>query len=263
MIDLRKVKVSAFVFVFLLAIVPVDMALSGAGSRDSTQKPANKQPQRDPKFVETSAYQTRQIEGWTVHINRILLNEKSELGEKALRLLRSKLQDIRRTVPAQAVKELVKVPIWLGVNDGHPRCAAYHPSFDWLRNNGFNTDKAKSVEISNAQLFLNWSTVQPAMVLHELAHAYHDQVLGWQHEKVKKAYQAAVKSGSYDSVLHYSGRVKKAYAMSNAKEYFAEATEAYFSTNDFYPFVRPELREHDPQMTKVLEGVWKVKAPGK
>ena len=261
MIDLRKVKM--LVFVFALAIVPIDVALSGADSKDRVQKPAQKQPQRDPKFVETSAYQTRQIEGWTVHVNRILLDEKSELGEKALRLLRSKLQDIRRVVPAQAVKELVKVPIWLGVNDGHPRCAAYHPSYDWLRNNGFNTDKAKSVEISNAQLFLNWSTVQPAMVLHELAHAYHDQVLGWQHEKVRKAYQAAVKSGSYDSVLHYSGRVKKAYAMSNAKEYFAEATEAYFSTNDFYPFVRPELRQHDPQMMKVLDEVWKVKAQGK
>jgi hypothetical protein len=261
MIDLRKMKILAVAFVFLLAIVSVDIALSGTGSQDSKQK--HKFSQKDPKFVETSAYQTRQVEGWTVHVNRILLNEKSELGEKALRLLRSKLQDIRRAVPAQAVKELVKVPIWLGDNDGHPRCAAYHPSHDWLRNNGFNTDKARSVEISNAQLFLNWSTVQPAMVLHELAHAYHHQVLNWQHEKVRKAYQAAVKSGSYDSVLHYSGRVKKAYAMSNAKEYFAEATEAYFSTNDFYPFVRPELREHDPQMLKVLEEVWKVNAPSK
>ncbi|MCK4959788.1 MAG: hypothetical protein KAT00_10310, partial [Planctomycetes bacterium] len=105
MIDLRKVQI--LVFVFALAIVPIDMALSGADSKDSTQKPAGKEPKKDPKFVETSAYQTRQIEGWTVHVNRILLDERSELGEKALRLLRSKLQDIRRVVPAQAVKELV------------------------------------------------------------------------------------------------------------------------------------------------------------
>ena len=29
-------------------------------------------------------------------------------------------------------------------------------------------------------------------------------------------------------------------------EYFAEASEAYFGTNDFFPFVRIELRRHDP-----------------
>jgi hypothetical protein len=57
-------------------------------------------------------------------------------------------------------------------------------------------------------------------------------------------------------VLDYAGRRRKAYAASNVEEYFAEATEAFFGTNDFYPFVRPELREHDPELFRVLERIW-------
>ena len=36
------------------------------------------------------------------------------------------------------------------------------------------------------------------------------------------------------------------------------ATEAFFGQNDFYPFVKAELREHDPEITRVLTEVWGV-----
>jgi len=39
-------------------------------------------------------------------------------------------------------------------------------------------------------------------------------------------------------------------------EYFAESTEAFFGTNDFYPFIRPELREFDPEMFNLLTKLW-------
>ena len=47
--------------------------------------------------------------------------------------------------------------------------------------------------------------------------------------------------------------------MTDQKEYFAECTEAFFGTNDHYPFVRAELKEHDPQMYAVVKEVWGVK----
>ena len=47
---------------------------------------------------------------------------------------------------------------------------------------------------------------------------------------------------------------EKAYALTSATEYFAESTEAFFGTNDFYPFVRPELKEHDKEMCGSLAG---------
>ena len=33
-------------------------------------------------------------------------------------------------------------------------------------------------------------------------------------------------------------------------------SEAYFGTNDFFPFVRAEIRQHDPQMYEVLQKSW-------
>jgi hypothetical protein len=49
--------------------------------------------------------------------------------------------------------------------------------------------------------------------------------------------------------------------MNNIEEYFAESTEAFFGTNDFYPFVRAELKEFDPRMEAVLRKAWGVDKP--
>ena len=59
-----------------------------------------------------------------------------------------------------------------------------------------------------------------------------------------------------DKLCLYTGRKVRHYALSNHKEYFAESTEAYFGVNDFYPFVRAELKEHDRPMFDLLEKIW-------
>ncbi len=208
------------------------------------------------RLVPTEAYETRTIEGWTVRVNRALLKEQAELGGRALRLLETKLFEIRRVVPPTACARLQRVPIWLGVDDGSAPCAEYHPSREWLRDNGYNPDKAKGVEIGNASRFLEWSIQQPAMILHELAHAYHDQVLGFDHAGIRQAFRAATEAKRYEAVLRINGKTERAYALTNDREYFAEATEAFFGTNDFYPFVRAELKQHDPMMERLLSDLW-------
>jgi hypothetical protein len=198
-------------------------------------------------------YETRVVEGWTVHVQRRLLEEKAELGRDALRLLETKLYEITRVVPAKACAELRKVPIWLGDGEGGTE---YHPSEEWLRRNGRDPRKAKAVEIGDAARFLKFSIPQPSVLLHELAHAYHDRFLGFEHPGIRAAYAAAVEGKKYESVLHIGGKRRRHYALTDAKEYFAEASEAWLGTNDFYPFVRAELREFDPQAAAVLEEVW-------
>ncbi len=96
----------------------------------------------------------------------------------------------------------------------------------------------------------------PAVILHELAHSYHDQVLGFDEPRIKAAYDKAKKAGLYDTVLDYTGRTVRHYAATNPMEYFAEGTEAYFYKNDFYPFVRAELKEHDPALHDLLGDIW-------
>ena len=44
--------------------------------------------------------------------------------------------------------------------------------------------------------------------------------------------------------------------MENDQEYFAELSEAFFGTNDFYPFVRAELREHDAEAYRAVKELW-------
>lgn len=209
-------------------------------------------------FEPTTNYTATNVEGWKVYVNNCLLREKKELGSQVLNLLRVKLFDINRVVPGKALEELHKVPIWLEEESGKVACACYHPSREWLVNNGFNPDKAESIEIGNAVNFLTWSLQQPSMVLHELAHAYHHQVLGYGNAEIRKAYERAKESRSYESVLRYNGQRVRAYALNNDQEYFAELTEAFFGTNDFYPFVQAEIMEHDPLMYETLKKLWGV-----
>lgn len=207
-------------------------------------------------FVPSSQYDTRPVQGWSVRVNRELLAEDSRAGAAALKLLDRKLADIKSEVPAPAVARLQKVVIWLGVQDGHAPCAEYHPSRDWLVENGYNPDKARCVEIGSAERFVDWSRSQPAMILHELAHAYHHQVLGYDYAPIKKAYQAAVESKKYEAVARNNGRTERAYALTDEKEYFAEVSEAFFSRNDFYPFDRADLEKFDPGAAAMLRQAW-------
>ncbi len=209
-----------------------------------------------PAFEPTTSYTDQTIEGWTVRVHKRLLDEKKELGQKALDLLRVKLYDVARFVPTPALAKLRTVVIWVEADNPKVACMCYHPSREWLAGHGFNPEKAKSVEIGNPNTFLGWSQVQPSMVLHELAHAYHHQVLGYDNPDIKAAFKKAVEAKSYESVLYYDGGKKRAYALNNDQEYFAELTEAYFGTNDFYPFVRPEVKEHDPLMFDTLKRLW-------
>ncbi len=206
--------------------------------------------------TEATDYTPRHIHGWTVQVSEVLLNDDSELGERAIELLENKLFEARRVLPEQALKRLQKAPIWLDREHDPFPGGVYHPSADWLREHGHNPDMAGGVHIANATNFLNWTHDQPAMVIHELAHAFHHQVLGYGNEDIKQAYQNAVESQKYESVMRYNGEMQRAYALNNEQEYFAEASEAYFGVNDFYPFVRAELNHHDPDIFQLVERLW-------
>jgi hypothetical protein len=211
-----------------------------------------------PPFEPSDRYETRAIRGWSVRVHKGFLSEKPELADRVLALLDVQLYLIERNVPARAVAKLRKVVLWVEENEPHHPCMAYHPDTGWLREHGMNPEKARCVEIANARNFLSWTHEQPWMVLHELSHAYHHQFLdgGFQNPKVAAAYRRAKEAGRYDSVLHYDGKEVKGYAATNPMEYFAEATEAYFGSNDFFPFVRAELRRHDPEAFELLRSLW-------
>ena len=207
-------------------------------------------------------YKPRDLQGWTVHVHQDLLENKVEKTEKALKLLGGQLETIRKVVPKSAVEKLQRVPLWISPKYPNSRPGAeYHPNGRWLKRNNRIPELAKCVEFSNVDIFERECVRMPMLALHELAHAYHDQVLGFDHKEVIAVYESAKAAGSYEKVERWFGpqrknSFEKAYAISNHKEYFAETSEALFGRNDFFPFTRQELQRHDPKMAKLLSQLW-------
>ncbi len=211
-----------------------------------------------PEYDPTSDYTKMDVRGWTVYVNQRLLQGDKALSDRTLELLDVKLYDITRMVPAAALAKLRQVPIWVELADPRHPCMCYHPSRGWLTEHAFNPEKAGSVEIANAATFLKWTHEQPSMVLHELAHGYHHRFMdgGYDNPEIAATYRRAVEAKLYDSVLHWDGKTVRAYAANNPQEYFAELTEAWFGTNDFYPFVRAEVLDHDTEGAELLRKLW-------
>ena len=206
-----------------------------------------------------AAHTLQDIEGWRVQVDRRLLEGVDKpAGDEALKLLSARLHEISIIVPSNKVERLRAVPIWLDLTHGNLRSMQYHPSRGWLESNGYDPAMARCVHIPDARLFARPSEQhrQPWAVLHELAHAYHDQVLGYDHPGIRKAFDAFAASGKYESVLHIHGNRQRHYALTNDKEFFAEMTEAYFGLNDFYPFHNADLLTAEPDIHALLKEIW-------
>lgn len=211
-----------------------------------------------------ATHETRDVLGWKLHVSKALLTDEPEATATAIALLEKQLAEIIRVVPADAVKEMKKVPLWFSPEyPGVPPRAEFHPDKQWLRDNGRNPAMAQAVEFTDIKDFPEECERMPNFTLHELAHAYHYHVLGFDDPAIREAYERAKAAGLYDRVERRrtkgrSATFERAYAMTDEKEYFAEVSEAYFSRNDFFPFIRKELEAHDPRVVQVLEKAWGV-----
>lgn len=211
-----------------------------------------------PVYDPVSIYKQAEIQGFTV-----LINPKVAAHEADARAMwaevEKQLKEIVRVMPDEPLKEFRKYRIWVEWEQTKGGCC-FHPSQQWLSENGYNPEKAGDTEICHTRHFVEWSKhYQPCMVLHEFAHAYHHRVLGLSDQRITDAFRNAETNKLYESVAHVDGKKpRKAYAMNNKKEYFSELTEAYFGRNDFFPFTREELKKHDPVGYRMMVDCWGV-----
>ena len=94
----------------------------------------------------------------------------------------------------------------------------------WLVKNGLDPRLEKIVHIPRAANLLKphmWAK-HPYVVLHELAHAYHDNMFGFDDPDIHEIYKKAMDKGLYENVLLYTGQHVKHYGATNQMEYFAE-----------------------------------------
>jgi hypothetical protein len=251
------IKQSLHHAVVLGTIVIALLGSNHAGADQPKLRPA------DPP--QPTAHTARRIEGWNVRIDdRLLHPPHEELGKKALRFLENKLADITVVVPADRVKKLQAVTIVIDLTHGKLTSMQYHPSWAWLLAHGYSIDLVRCVHIPRAADLPTKRHIneQPWVILHELAHAYHDQVLGLDDARIREAHERYKKSGHGDKTLFHDGRRVRHYALTNEKEFFAEMTEAYFGVNDFFPFTRAELRESEPEIYALMRDIWGVPGEG-
>jgi hypothetical protein len=211
-----------------------------------------------------AGYDYRMIRRWTVGF------EKADWGglESTLaQVLEEKLHEMEQVLPAKPLADLRStVPIMADhVTPDFPAVAVYHwvGAEPWLRQHEEPVSKAGSINILQTAAFIN--LVQdparyPAALLHEAAHAYHDRFAsrGVRRKLIANAYRQAVASGIYEHVLNVTGIIHQSNAISNAMEYFANTTTAYFLRNDDWPADRTELAETDPVGCRMIQRVWNV-----
>ena len=202
-----------------------------------------------------------ELEGWTLLVDEQLLEGEraAEVGARALELLRAQLVTIDAVLSDAVVARLREVKIAVDL-EHELKTLQYHPGMRWLEQHGYDAELHKAVHLPDVGRFIALveSNIQPWVLLHELAHAWHDQVLGFDDEQVIEAWQRVRESGALATVLHASGRDREHYALTNPKEFFAEMSEAYIGTNDFYPFIRAELERSDPETLALMATKWKL-----
>ncbi len=225
----------------LLAVVAAFLATSSSSSA----------------FEPNESYALREVRGFAVLVHSEVLKHPGAAKE-AMAELDSQLKQVCAAVPENHLAALKKIRIWIEWEAKKNGAAEFHVSSGWLKDNGYNPDKLRAVEINNTRNFVKWSRRdQPWMVLHELAHAYHFTVLGSRYARLRAAYEQAKDRKLYDAVARAGRKDKvKAYAMTNPAEYFAELSESYFGKNDFFPFTRDELKRHDPVGFDLMEAAW-------
>ena len=196
-------------------------------------------------------FAVQNLEGWSIRVNSEVLKDKD--WPMAKRIMSNQLFGMKRFLKDEVINDMQKVIIYIDIKQEGKSGAEYHPSKKWLIDNKFSPEKAKCIEVSNVSQFIHYTRTQPWVMLHEFVHSYHDQVLGFDHKEIKACFDKAIESGKYGKVQHISGREVKHYSSTNHKEYWAEACEAYFGTNDFYPFVKAEILKYDPDICKIIK----------
>ncbi len=254
---LARVFILARFAVLLLASSAPAMLVVARDTALQSDAPAEARP---PQPAQPASRSTRTIEGFSILVDDRLLpgSPDEELGAEALAFLTAKLTEIRIVLPRDKVDALRRVSIVLDKECGTLGSMQYHPSADWLADNGYPRSLEKCVHLPRAADVATSRNIneQPWVILHELAHAYHDQVLGFDDVRVLAAWEDFKTSGKGDDALLFNGSRVKHYGLTDQKEFFAEMTEAYFGSNDFYPFNRAQLKTEFPQLFALLSEIW-------
>lgn len=239
------------------AIVEQQMKLANAASGpppDTFNIPASRSGPKQYNYRERNDGQSSSFaSGWTVLLERKLSDRFTRLSDQLMTELETQLDRAVAGLPRTAADPLRKVVIVVGY-DGSAAGGAIR--YRWPDPKAPDAARDGTLEIPNAQAFVDAAQTQPWMVMHELAQAWHHRMLGGDHPALHQAYADALKLGAYSNVKQASGKMGRSGALSSEREFFAQLSRAYYGRNDTYPFVREELMQYDVAGSRMIEAAW-------
>jgi hypothetical protein len=180
--------------------------------------------------------------------NGATLNCRPDVLIRCPQVIRDLDLDVRqcmKLLPKSTHTLIRKTIIWVNTTYYYGLCSdpinvnhsTAHHHEDWLISVFDRPEKAPGIEIYNCFEYrkMRWHWNGCGLLLHELCHIIHQFCLGLDNKIIEDAYQKAKDSGKLDEVLRRdwagleSGETDMAYAMVNAKEFFAELSVAYWS----------------------------------
>lgn len=208
-------------------------------------------PESAGVYEPRSRYTEKVLVGSKVIVHNSLLGggEHEEVGVQAIRNLTAAMERLKNWMPEDRWAKFLQVTHWLEWNStrgpwGPTSAYQYHPGRDWLIDMDFHPGKHKCVEWGNA---LSLSKRNPdatvTVLLHELAHAYHDQFLSFDHKEIWAAYNRCVEGTAYP---------KRDWVKADHKEFFAGVTTRYFGKKE----EREAVVKRDPVLAKELRKIW-------
>jgi hypothetical protein len=220
------------------------------------------QPKDRPSPLDKiDGYKRHTVEGFTLMVSDAVANaDVKGFDRKPMAVLELELKMVVKIMTAKQVDALRKLPVWVewdeqekmqNGRDGSALAVYYGGHQAALLKEGKQPLKAKAVTVLRMKGLTQEHQPKTdsgrCVLLHEFAHAVHDQLLGFDHAGIKAAYAQAMERKLYD---------KNQYVSTNDAEFFAETTCAYFDQLHHFPKTRSELKAHDPATHKLLEGIW-------
>jgi len=182
----------------------------------------------------------QEVSGFQVWIEKPALPH-AETAE-ALKILRAKLDAVSTALgPSPALATLRRFTVvmrWKDRPDLHP-LLLFHDGF---------------LDVPD---ILSFVAGRPRAngIVHELGHAFaraHPEL----EPRIREAYAHARDAHLYDNV-EWDGHYGRAYASTNASEYFAELSKTYVTqTGEWYPHTRADLAKHDPMGYRLVVDAW-------
>lgn len=236
----------------------VGFTLSGSKADDKTTKTAAKS-KLAPDSV--PGYRRMVIEGFTLLVSDdVLKHNDDKFDKKPLEVLELELKTLVRVLHVRALNVIRNVLIWVEWNEAQDltngregsAVAVYYGGHQLsMLKQGKHPLKANAVSILSMKKLTDEHQPKTdsgrCVILHEIAHAVHHQLVNFENPYVKTAFKQAMERKLYDTAV---------YAATNEKEYFAEISCAYLDKLHYFPHTRADLKKHDPAGHSLMERIW-------